>query len=192
METLLPPKSDSLAPTVDSSKVFHTPTYAGVWFPYSGDRMVLRGKIQDFLRSKLDDPSGQLQVGEQGPEWHGGKEIQLSYSHSGSYALLVWTSTHRIGVDLETLKREYSHPPLELAKRFFHENEVQKLKTRIHSPSELASMFLDLWMKKEAFAKLTRHGLKRSIHVEVDSILDVSFEVVPVIPSGYDARVAIH
>jgi hypothetical protein len=52
-------------------------------------------------------------------------------------------------------------------------------------------MFLDLWMKKEAYAKLTRQGLKRSIHIEVDSILDVSFQIVPVNPSGYDARVAI-
>jgi phosphopantetheinyl transferase len=153
--------------------------------------MALRAKIQDFLRFKLDDPSGQLKVGDQGPEWHGGKEVQVSYSHSGSYALLVWTSTHRKGVDLEPLNREYSHPPLELATRFFHEAEVQKLKTSIQSPFDLASMFLDLWMKKEAYAKLTRQGLKRSIHIEVDSILDVSFQVVPVIPSGYDARVAI-
>jgi phosphopantetheinyl transferase len=191
METLLPPKSDSLAPTVDSPKVFNSRSYSGAWFPYSGDRMALRGRIQDFLQMKLNDPSGQLKVGEKGPEWHGTKGIQLSYSHSGSYAILVWTSTHRIGVDLETSNREYSHPPLELATRFFHATEVQKLSNLKQSPSMLASAFLDLWLKKEAYAKLTRLGLKDSIHSELDSIQNVLFETLPVIPAGYDARVAI-
>jgi phosphopantetheinyl transferase len=172
-------------------KIFSTPHYKGAWFSFTGDRMSLRSSIQTLLRTELSDPEGNLGVGDSGPEWKGTKAIDLSYSHSGRFALLVWTSTHRIGVDLEPMNRDYSHAPLELAKRFFHPNEFNSLSRNQGSPPRLSQEFLDLWLKKEAYAKLTRHGLKDSIRIETSTIPSVRFEIVPVIPIGYDARVAL-
>jgi hypothetical protein len=153
--------------------------------------MEFRAAIERFLQRELKDPGGTLLVDELGPKWIGASTIELSYSHSGAFAILVWSNTHKIGVDLETLTREYSHPLLELASRFFHENEVRILEKFRGNPSTLSFRFLDLWLKKEAYAKLTRNGLKEAIHLEVDSISDVVFEVVPVTPAGCDARVAL-
>jgi phosphopantetheinyl transferase len=153
--------------------------------------MDLRNAIQSFLQEELRDPDGSLVVDATGPAWIGSHTIRLSYSHSGSFAILVWSADRRIGVDLEPVSREYSRSPLELAGRFFHENEVKTLEGIRTDPLAVSLGFLDLWLKKEAYAKLTGLGLKAAIHIEINSVEDVSFETVPVIPAGYDARVAI-
>ena len=173
------------------TKTFSTPLYQGAWFSFSGDRFDLRGRIQEHLRIEFKDPEGFLRVENQGPEWHGSKKMNISYSHSGEFALLVWLTTHQIGVDLEKKGREYSHPPIQLAMRFFHPNETQRLQKKSGVPADLEASFLDLWLKKEAYGKLTRHGLKDSIHTEINTLTNVLFERVPLIPVGYDARVAI-
>ncbi|MBU6153640.1 MAG: 4'-phosphopantetheinyl transferase superfamily protein [Bdellovibrionales bacterium] len=201
--TATPPRRrfDSTANTVTESsrtfpnpiplKEFITPLYHGAWFRFEGDRFSLRNEIAMFLRNELKDQTGALSVGEFGPEWIGNARIKVSYSHSGDFAVMVWTSTHQIGVDLEPVGREYSHPPLELAKRFFHENEVRSLEDLVADPDRLSSTFRDFWLKKEAYGKLTREGLKGSVHLDSLSIPNVRFETLPVIPEGYDARIAI-
>ncbi len=173
------------------AKTFSTPLYQGAWFSFSGDRFDLRKRLQEYLRNELQDSEGLLLVQDQGPEWHGSRKINMSYSHSGDFALLVWMTTRQIGVDLEKKDREYSHPLLQLAKRFFHEAETKALEKKAGTPDDLSASFLDLWLKKEAYAKLTRNGLKDSIHTEINTLSDVFFETVPLIPVGYDARVAI-
>ena len=188
-----PLRSALIAITVNNSaiKTFSTSRYDGAWFSFSGDRMKLRLEIEAFLRIHLNDPSGLLEVVDTGPYWRGSVTHHLSYSHTEGSALLVHSSTHPIGVDLEPVSRPTRRSPLEVAERYFHENEFQALAARKNSPALLHSEFLDLWLKKESYAKLTRKGLKIAIHLEVATLTDVGFERVPISPVGFRAVVAL-
>ena len=172
-------------------KCFQTPSYQGAWFAFEGDRLALRDSIRDFLRSELQDPEGSLAVDEQGPHWRGLRETHLSYSHTKGKALLVYSSESAIGVDLELRSRSSANPPLEIAERFFAPAEAARLRA-LASPDADAGKdaFLDLWLKKESYGKLTRKGLKHSLPIEVSGLDSVIFEEVPVAPEGYRAVTA--
>ncbi len=150
--------------------------------------MLLRKRIQAFLGER--NLTGELEVREDGPHWNGPPPLHLSYSHTEGAALLVWSRHHPLGVDLESLSRNFHESPLKIAERFFNEREITRLKELSHSPGALKAAFLSLWLKKEALGKLTRKGLRDSIHLEVDA-QKVVFEEVPLVPEGYRAIVAL-
>jgi len=172
---------------------FETPEYSGAWFSFDGDRLKFRAGIEAFLRRELDDPEGVLHVDDRGPHWRGRVRLTgISYSHTDEIAVLGYSRTHELGVDVESLYREFSQEPERLAERFFSENEALTLRGR----SEL----LVRWIQKEAYAKLTREGLKETIRMDLSSFLapDEEFDLtrptfkkISKIPLGYEAWIAL-
>ena len=175
---------------------FKTPDYSGAWFEFSGDRHSLRASIQTHIQEVLQDEEGRLEVRENGPYWIGTHSCFLSYSHTGSgtdgRALLVFSSTLPIGVDIEKNSRTFKEHPLAIASRFFHENESRALEA-IHACSEveLSRAFLELWMKKEALGKLSRKGLIHTLSLEMASTPGVRFVPVPVAPSEFSGIICL-
>ena len=168
-------------------KEFQTPFYRGAWFSFQ-ERMRFRQTLQAYLRKKLEDDSGALEVDNRGPHWRGKKEVNLSYSHTENIAIAIYSETHLIGVDVELKSRSLKEAPLQIAKRFFHPNEVKTL-SELSEP-RLHAAFLNLWVKKEAYAKLTRAGLKDSIRLEVGA-QKIKMECLPFIPIDAIAYIAI-
>ena len=169
------------------ARAFQTSSYQGAWFSFSGDRHAFRDTLQTYLRQTLSDPEGTLLVDSNGPHWLGKHKIDLSYSHTGSFAVAVFSETMRVGVDVEKSDRIFKEDPVAIARRFFHVNEIETLSKT--EKEELNSSFLALWVKKEAYAKLTRAGLKDSIRLELEK-QDFSGEPLPVTPAGHIAFVA--
>ncbi len=160
---------------------FTTPHYSGAWFPFAGDRHELRNTIETHLREKFKDPEGHLEVNDRGPFWKGSVVLELSYSHTEGAAVLVYSQSHRLGVDLERSDRFIEKSPLAIAERYFHPDE---------RPFLSHEKFLTLWLKKEAYAKLTREGLKKTIHLNIETVTEAEFSELPVIPTGYQAVIA--
>jgi phosphopantetheinyl transferase len=171
-------------------KSFQATFFRGAWFRFSGDRMALRREIEAHLREALSDPSGELHIGEDGPRWAGKVAIELSYSHTTGAAILVFSDSGPIGVDLERLDRTPVESPLAIARRYFHPDEIRELEKKETPPEVLRTRFLELWVKKEAHGKLHRTGLSGSIHTAIDSVTDARFHALPVIPEGYLGVVA--
>jgi phosphopantetheinyl transferase len=172
-------------------KSFKTQDYQGVWLPFNGDRMDLRTRIEGHLRLELSDENGFLEVLPDGPHWRGRDRLSLSYSHTEGMALLVFSRTVLLGVDLEKSDRTFELPPLKIARRYFHPDECLLLEQLAENPRSLRLEFLNLWLKKEALGKLNRKGLKESIHLQVNQIQEVRFEILPVIPLNHLAIVAV-
>jgi hypothetical protein len=172
---------------------FACPEYQGVWLAFQNDRMALRSAIEIYLKNELNDPSGHLEVDDRGPHWRGGRVALkgLSYSHTGDVALLCFSKTHEVGVDAESVHRQFTQDPAKLAERFFHPNESKALKTR-HE-------ILTRWIQKEAYAKLTREGLKETVGVDLSPELEAwtgdfispLFKKIAKIPTGYEAWIAL-
>ena len=80
--------------------------------------------------------------------------LQLSVSHSGSFAIIGVVLGRRIGVDIEQYRiMEF----LEIARRYFSEREYQELSA---SPAEdLQKNFFACWTRKEAFLKALGEGI---------------------------------
>ena len=96
----------------------------------------------------------------------------------------------KIGVDVEKSDRVFHENPIAIAERFFHEDEILKLKKI--SRDALQKQFLELWIQKEAYGKLTRQGLKKSIHANMNKITGCTIQNTPVIPEGYLSAIAFH
>jgi phosphopantetheinyl transferase len=170
-------------------KEFLTREYAGVWLPYSEDRAVFRTSVETYLQKKLDDESGKLSVLADGPHWTGAETLELSYAHTPGAAILVYSKTHRLGVDVESKARSSNGDSLKLATRFFHADEVEKL--RDLDEDELQKRFIKLWVQKEAYAKLTRLGLSGTIGLALPTDNETKSHAIPVTPSGFIAWVML-
>jgi 4'-phosphopantetheinyl transferase len=89
------------------------------------------------------------------PRLKGGRPVHFNLSHSGDRAVLAVSDEAEVGIDLERI-RPIEH--LDLAKRYFHPNEV----TAIAGPRDLAEQrraFFLIWTLKEAVVKATGAGL---------------------------------
>lgn len=164
-------------------KEFKTSFYEGAWFYFSGDRMRFRETLKLYLREKLLDPTGELEVNETGPHWIGNKKIHLSYTHSEDRALLVFSSQYCLGADIEKIDRVLSESPLKIAERYFHPEEYQWLKNQ----PELKKAFISLWVKKEALGKLSKNGLKEAIHLNTLQENSLAPQQVPLVPTDWIA-----
>lgn len=87
---------------------------------------------------------------------HGKPELPKEYglyfnlSHSGKYAVCA-ISDHNIGTDIQIHQGEREN----LARRFFHPEEQEYLKTA----ADPVRCFYDLWCLKESYIKYTGRGL---------------------------------
>jgi phosphopantetheinyl transferase len=76
--------------------------------------------------------------------------LEMSLSHSREFAVLAVSKKASVGVDLEFLDR--ASPYLQIAQRFFHEEEIQSIQSA-RSNREARVLFLRLWTLKEAIFK---------------------------------------
>lgn len=93
----------------------------------------------------------------------------VSISHSEK-VIAVCKSDVPVGIDIEVFgkKRDW----VKIAKRYFSENELQYFSK---SPNE--KTFLEIWTKKEAFAKISGNGIADIINgVDVFSLDGFTFE----------------
>jgi 4'-phosphopantetheinyl transferase len=83
------------------------------------------------------------------------RALQFNWSHSGNAALIAVARGVAPGIDLERV-RPHAHA-MQLARRFFHPEEVAALAALPASEQEAA--FLQLWTGKEAVLKATGRGI---------------------------------
>lgn len=96
--------------------------------------------------------------GEKGKPFIVGQEdVFFNLSHSGEYVVCA-VSDREVGVDIE--KRAKAR--MEVAGRFFHEQEVRMLKSL--SGIEQDQLFFNYWSVKESFLKYIGTGLTRPLN----------------------------
>lgn len=109
--------------------------------------------------------------------------VHFSLSHSGDQAVLAVSDQREIGIDIECV-RPLDH--LDLARRYFHPNEVAAIESA-RPPDEQLLAFFRIWTLKEAVVKAIGKGL--SIPLET---FDVSIATSPptmvVAPEGAPLR----
>jgi len=131
-------------------------------FRFADDRerfIVARGALRATLGNYLDIKPEQVEFtyGSNGKPALASRNagVQFNMSHSRNLALVAFTSTGKIGVDIE-----YMDDSLEveaIAGRFFSALEVQTLLTL---PAEARRLgFFNCWTRKEAFVKALGSGL---------------------------------
>jgi 4'-phosphopantetheinyl transferase len=81
--------------------------------------------------------------------------VHFSLSHSEDQAILAISETCELGADIERI-RAFDH--LDLARRFFHPNEVAALE-RLTSDDTQSRAFFQAWTLKEAIVKALGQGL---------------------------------
>lgn len=86
--------------------------------------------------------------------------FQFNLSHSGQRVMCVWTPSARaVGCDIQT----FGDLPLDLAKRFFHPGEYERL-CSLSGPEAQRKLFYRYWALKESFIKCTGEGLSRPLN----------------------------
>ena len=130
--------------------------------------VVARGALRSLLGAYLGLGADELQFAydSSGKPRLADERTSLGFnvSHSGDWALLGFTGCHKIGVDLEWVQGEIEF--VDLAKRFFSPNEIQKLFSLPADQQRQA--FYSGWTRKEAFLKARGEGLSRGLdRVEV-------------------------
>lgn len=167
-----------------------------------------RGVLRRLLGTYIGRPAHELQFDTTAAgkpflvQPAGGIDIRCNVSHSGDFALLAFALGVEVGVDVEHCRREIDG--LELAARFFAEEEVAEL--RAAGPDVRIERFYTCWTRKEACLKAVGEGLQ----IELRSFMvgggedfrqltvpsasrehrhDVQVWSVPM-PSGYRAAVA--
>ncbi|MDO5505229.1 MAG: 4'-phosphopantetheinyl transferase superfamily protein [Pseudoxanthomonas suwonensis] len=87
-------------------------------------------------------------------------DIDLNWSHSGELLLLAMGEGQRVGIDVERVRRRPR--ALDIARRFFHPDEVQWLQAQ--ASDALAAAFTRLWCAKEALLKAHGRGIAFGLH----------------------------
>ena len=121
--------------------------------------------LAELLRSincKSDDLIFAKQ--ESGKPYFLNSKIEFSLSHSGGYAAAAICDTSNVGIDIETAAIS-AEKAEKLAKRFFSEAEINEFQATPES-------FLNIWTKKEAFAKMQGVPLSDLITNEKKSPLE--------------------
>lgn len=121
------------------------------------------------------------------PRLAGHPSLHFSLSHSGDQAVLAVSEQREIGIDIERV-RPLDH--LDLARRYFHPNEVSAIES-VRPPDEQLLAFFRIWTLKEAVVKAIGRGLS----IPLDTF-DVSIATSPpamvVAPEGAPLRWWLH
>lgn len=86
--------------------------------------------------------------------------LNFNISHSGEWVLLA-IGQGEIGIDIERVKDLIR--PLEIASRFFSENEYKRL-VNIKDDNEKLCKFFEIWTKKESFIKYLGTGISTPLN----------------------------
>lgn len=146
------------------------------------------GKDAEVIVLRAEELLGELteprcliyHYGEGGKPYLEGNPFYFSLSHSGAYVLCA-VSGQEIGADIQEMHRGNE---MRTAERFFAQEELAMLKSCVEE--ERAALFYKLWVRKEAFGKLTGQGIGNTVS---ESMLDgknliwLDFAV----PKGYKA-----
>jgi 4'-phosphopantetheinyl transferase len=89
------------------------------------------------------------------PRLAGGGEVHFNLSHCEERAVLAFSDAAEVGIDLE---RERPIEHVDLAKRYFHPNEVAAI-TASRDEAEQRRAFFLAWVLKEAVVKALGTGL---------------------------------
>lgn len=81
--------------------------------------------------------------------------LRFNISHSGNMAVFGFVQNYAIGVDIEKIKQDFD--PLDLAKSFFSEEEINALSQA--KDSVMFQAFYRCWTRKESFIKAVGEGL---------------------------------
>ncbi len=127
--------------------------------------IVGRGQLRSVLAHYLNnDPSSlRFDYGPHGkPSLPAGspvEQLQFSFSHSHSTAIVGVQRDEELGIDIEFI-RPYPDV-LQIAQRFFSTEEYETL--RLLAPEELDLAFLRYWTPKEAIIKSIGRGLSEDL-----------------------------
>jgi 4'-phosphopantetheinyl transferase len=89
------------------------------------------------------------------PRLANAKPVHFNLSHSGDRAVLAVSDAAPVGIDLERI-RSVDH--VDLAKRYFHPNELAAIVGRLDAADQRRAFFL-IWTLKEAVVKALGCGL---------------------------------
>lgn len=114
-----------------------------------GEAMVWSGLRKLFGMEKEDC---RIQRSEHGkPYLEGERLVYFNISHSGTYIVCAFSDAE-VGIDIEKI----ASPRYEVARRFFHPEEVRLLE---NGKFKNESLFYDIWVVKESFLKYKGTGL---------------------------------
>lgn len=115
--------------------------------------------------------------------------LQFNVSHADDQALLAFTTSGRLGIDVERI-RPLSHAH-RVARRAFHPDDLQSWLGL--SEEERLQGFFERWTRMEARAKLLGHGVWRLLqdgHVSREEDQQIHVHQIEM-PSGFVASLAV-
>ena len=131
-------------------------------FHFERDRrrfIVARGVLRMLLGAHLDIAPAAVAFGyaQHGKPFviNAASQIHFNVSHSGERALIAFSASRKLGVDIEELSREINYG--DLAARFFAPRECAAL-MRIAEPDRKRAFFA-CWTRKEAVVKAMGGGM---------------------------------
>lgn len=132
-------------------------------------RGTLRALLSRYLRRHPTEISFRYTEHEK-PNLTSDTDLRFNVSHSDGLALLGFTRTREIGVDVEKIRPQVD--VRQLTERFFSVHEGSAM--RDLSGDDLHSAFFRCWTRKEAYIKASGEGLSLPLHQ-----FDVSIEADP-------------
>lgn len=113
-----------------------------------GQQIALPSELARLLQCDSVD----IHKDERGRPFLTDNENDVNWSHSGELLAIAWSSTKRVGVDIEKIRPRDRW--LRIAGRFFAESELADLEKQ-----DSLIAFLKLWCLKEAVIKAHGHGI---------------------------------
>lgn len=84
-----------------------------------------------------------------------GTGLRFNLSHSQALVACAITRVGEVGVDVETINRQF--PAVQVAQRYFAQEEIETLRNT--APQYVADTFTTIWVLKEALLKAVGEGL---------------------------------
>ncbi len=127
--------------------------------------VVSRGTLRTLLGSYQSQPADELRFAysEYGrprlADGVGSEPIEFNISHSGGIVLLAFSRLHRLGIDVEQVRKDFDS--LEIAESYFSQSERAVLRSL---PADMRQeSFFRCWTRKEAFIKALGEGLSHPL-----------------------------
>lgn len=130
-------------------------------FVFEKDRnhyITARGQLRHILSAYLSQQPAALRfeyTSHGKPSLAGAHDLNFNLSHSGTLALYAVTRSRELGIDIESIRPDFSG--IDIAEHYFSKNEVavfRKLPENLHSGA-----FFTCWTRKEAYIKAIGEGL---------------------------------